>query len=44
LETAAQRFVYKASEITDLKAKDEKSFMLSVKSRTRDEIFTIGPN
>ncbi|CAD8051134.1 unnamed protein product [Paramecium sonneborni] len=44
LETAAQKFQYKASEITDLKIKDETSFYLSVKSRTRDEVFSIMPN
>ncbi|CAD8049874.1 unnamed protein product [Paramecium sonneborni] len=44
LETAAQKFQYKASEITDLKIKDETSFYLSVKSRSKEEVFSIMPN
>ncbi|CAD8134516.1 unnamed protein product [Paramecium pentaurelia] len=44
LETAAQKFQYKASDITDLKIKDETSFYLSVKSRSKEEIFIIMPN
>ncbi|CAD8143538.1 unnamed protein product [Paramecium pentaurelia] len=44
LETAAQKFQYKASDITDLKIKDESSFFLSVKSRSREEVFIIQPN
>ncbi|CAK72267.1 unnamed protein product (macronuclear) [Paramecium tetraurelia] len=44
LETAAQKFQYKASEITDLKIKDESSFTLSIKSRNREEVFVIMHN
>ncbi|CAD8053909.1 unnamed protein product [Paramecium primaurelia] len=44
LETAAQIFQYKASDISDLKIKDETSFYLSVKSRSKEEIFIIMPN
>ncbi|CAD8046184.1 unnamed protein product [Paramecium primaurelia] len=44
LETAAQKFQYKASDITDLKIKDESSFFLSVKSRSREEVFIIQQN
>ncbi|CAD8136757.1 unnamed protein product [Paramecium pentaurelia] len=43
LETAAQRFVYKASDITDLKIKDDQSFYLTVKARSRDEVYKLGP-
>ncbi|CAD8048633.1 unnamed protein product [Paramecium sonneborni] len=43
LETTAQRFVYKASDITDLKIKDDQSFYLSVKARSRDEVFKLSP-
>ncbi|CAK55793.1 unnamed protein product (macronuclear) [Paramecium tetraurelia] len=43
LETSAQRFVYKASDITDLKIKDEQSFYLTIKSRNRDEVFKLSP-
>ncbi|CAD8134281.1 unnamed protein product [Paramecium octaurelia] len=44
LETAAQKFQYKATDITDLKIKDESSFILTVKSRSKDEVFKIMPN
>ncbi|CAD8052034.1 unnamed protein product [Paramecium sonneborni] len=43
LETSAQRFVYKASDITDLKIKDDQSFYLTVKARSRDEVFKLSP-
>ncbi|CAD8148669.1 unnamed protein product [Paramecium pentaurelia] len=42
LETSAQRFVYKACMITDLKIKDDQSFYLTIKSRSRDEVFKLG--
>ncbi|CAD8159006.1 unnamed protein product [Paramecium octaurelia] len=44
LETGAQKFQYKANEISDLKIKDESSFTLSMKSRSREEVFVIMPN